>query len=352
MAPSEPAAGDLLVLITGAPGAGKSSVLDALADQLASADVTCGALELEQLAWGHPWLSVEQACAQLRAVVALQRDFGRRCLLLAATTETAQDLRDVLAAVAPDAALVVCLRAEPDTVRDRVLAREPLWWSGRERLAEHARQLATVIPALPGIDLVLDTDGRRPESVATEVRARMPVHLDVAPGGDRGPIELRGERACLRPVRAADGPALREIHASPEVAAWWDPPDPGFPMADDPGVTRFTIWFGDLVAGMIQYAEEEDPKYRHASVDLFVAGRLHRRGIGSEAIRLVVDHLTGARGHHRVTIDPAAHNEAAIACYAKAGFAPVGVLRRAERDADGRGWHDVLFMELVMPAGS
>jgi aminoglycoside 6'-N-acetyltransferase len=59
--------------------------------------------------------------------------------------------------------------------------------------------------------------------------------------------------------------------------------------------------------------------------------------------------LIDERGHHRITIDPAASNPAAIRAYEKAGFEPVGVMRRYERDADGKGWHDGLLMELVVP---
>ena len=58
-------------------------------------------------------------------------------------------------------------------------------------------------------------------------------------------------------------------------------------------------------------------------------------------------HLIEDRGHHRITIDPAAGNAAAIRAYQKAGFTEVGVMRRAERDADGKGWHDSLLMEFV-----
>jgi hypothetical protein len=63
---------------------------------------------------------------------------------------------------------VVALRAPGDVCAARVLAREPERWAGREALAEHARSLAAVIPALPGVDLVLDTDGRDEETVAGE----------------------------------------------------------------------------------------------------------------------------------------------------------------------------------------
>ena len=99
---------------------------------------------------------------------------------------------------------------------------------------------------------------------------------------------------------------------------------------------------------MVQYGEELEPKYRHASVDIFVAPSHRGQGVCTEAVRQVVHLLIRERGHHRITIDPAASNQAAIRCYSKAGFTPVGVMRLAERDADGRGWHDSLMMELVV----
>jgi aminoglycoside 6'-N-acetyltransferase len=101
------------------------------------------------------------------------------------------------------------------------------------------------------------------------------------------------------------------------------------------------------VAGMIQFVEELTPKYRHASIDLFLDPALHGRGLGTEAVRRVVRHLIDERGHHRITIDPATTNAAAIRAYEKAGFAPVGVMRSYERDVGGAGWHDGLLMELV-----
>ena len=151
----------------------------------------------------------------------------------------------------------------------------------------------------------------------------------------------------LRPLTAADGPELLRIAGTPEVARWWDEPDEGFPFTDDPEATRLVIEVDGAVAGMIQFAEELTPKYRHASIDLFLDPALHGRGLGTEAVRRVVRHLTDERGHHRITIDPAATNVAAIRAYEKAGFAPVGVMRRYERDVGGAGWHDGLLMELV-----
>jgi RimJ/RimL family protein N-acetyltransferase len=150
----------------------------------------------------------------------------------------------------------------------------------------------------------------------------------------------------LRPLAEGDEDELRRIHATPEVARWWDVPDAGFPW-DEPESTRLTIEVDGAVAGMIQFFEELEPKYRHAGIDLFLDPALHGRGLGTEAVRQVVRHLIDDRGHHRITIDPATANAAAIRAYEKAGFRRVGVMRRSERDADGGGWHDSLLMELL-----
>jgi len=152
----------------------------------------------------------------------------------------------------------------------------------------------------------------------------------------------------LRPLADGDEAELLRIHRTPEVARWWGAPDEGFPWIDEPGSTRLTIEVDGAVAGLIQFSEELEPRYRHAAIDLFLDPALNRRGLGTEAVRRVVRHLIDDRGHHRITIDPAAANAAAIRAYEKAGFRPVGILRRYERDVDGAGWHDGLLMELVV----
>jgi aminoglycoside 6'-N-acetyltransferase len=151
----------------------------------------------------------------------------------------------------------------------------------------------------------------------------------------------------LRPLAEGDEAELLRILEMPEVARWWDQPDEGFPWTDDPDSTRWTIEVDGRVAGLIQFAEEEDPKYRHASIDLYLDPGLHGRGLGTEAVRRVVRHLIEERGHHRITIDPAADNTAAIRAYEKAGFRRVGVMRQYERDVRGEGWHDGVLMELL-----
>ena len=100
------------------------------------------------------------------------------------------------------------------------------------------------------------------------------------------------------------------------------------------------------MVGLVQWGAETDPDYRHANIDIYLDPLVHGRGLGADAIRTLARHLFDEHGHHRIVIDPAADNAAAIRCYGKVGFRPVGVMRRYERDADG-GWHDGLLMDLL-----
>jgi aminoglycoside 6'-N-acetyltransferase len=154
-------------------------------------------------------------------------------------------------------------------------------------------------------------------------------------------------RISLRPLAMGDEEELHRIHTTPEVVRWWGEPEEGFPWTDEPESTRIVIEIDGAVAGLIQFCEETEPRYRHASIDLFLDPALHGRGFGEEAVRQVTARLVEERGHHRITIDPAVDNVAAIRAYEKAGFKPVGVMRLYERDVEGRGWHDGLLMEFI-----
>jgi aminoglycoside 6'-N-acetyltransferase len=167
--------------------------------------------------------------------------------------------------------------------------------------------------------------------------------------GARLPV-LAGRRVRLRPGRPDDARRLRDIQAEPSVARWWGKPDPVAAIAEDLlGGTDSVLLVVEIdgeVAGGIQYHEEDDPMYRHAGIDIYLATRFQDRGAGREAVALLAGFLFEQRGHHRLTIDPAAANERAIRSYASVGFRPVGVLRQYERGTDGR-FHDGLLMDLL-----
>ena len=159
---------------------------------------------------------------------------------------------------------------------------------------------------------------------------------------------LRGERVLLRPMERSDAPVIARIAAEPAVARWWGELSQHELASKAAGddVVALVVEASGAAIGMIQYFEEPDPVYRHASIDLFLSALQHGRGLGREAVAVVVDHLFHVLGHHRVTVDPAAANLQAISCYSAVGFTPVGVMRRYERGPDG-GFHDGLLMELV-----
>ena len=161
--------------------------------------------------------------------------------------------------------------------------------------------------------------------------------------GSGGPT-LHGRLVTLRPAGAADAPALLAILDQPDVAAWWRRDE--WERLDERDAVTFTIMLDGAVVGGVQYSEETDPDYFSAAVDIFVAAAVHGRGVGSDAMRTLIAWLIDARGHHRLTVDPAAVNARAIHVYEKLGFRRVGVLRQYERVADGSR-RDALLMELL-----
>jgi len=161
---------------------------------------------------------------------------------------------------------------------------------------------------------------------------------------------LAGRRVRIRPGRPGDAGRLRAILAEPSVSRWWGAPDPLSVIeaglrGDDEGIL-LVMEIGGEVAGGIQYSEEDDPMYKHAGIDIYLGTRFQGQGAGTEAVALLARYLFSERGHHRITIDPAARNERAIRSYAKVGFRPVGVMRQYERGPDGQ-FHDGLLMDLL-----
>ncbi len=163
-------------------------------------------------------------------------------------------------------------------------------------------------------------------------------------------MELQGREVTLRSTTPADAPALAAILAEPEVARWWGRFDLDRVVADliehDPDEYGFVIEYGGQAIGYIQAVEETEPDFRHAGIDLFLRTDVHGRGLGPDAIRALATWLLDSRGHHRLTIDPAADNVRAIAAYAKLGFKPIGTMREYQRMVNGQ-WVDALLMDLL-----
>jgi aminoglycoside 6'-N-acetyltransferase len=155
----------------------------------------------------------------------------------------------------------------------------------------------------------------------------------------------------LRPATRDDVPDLVRIRRTPQVYERWRGGDDMVVAVeedfDEPDVTAYVIEHEGCVVGWIQWHAEEDPDYRHANMDIYVDPAVHNRGLGTDAVRTLARHLFIDHGHHRLTIDPAADNAAAIRSYSKVGFRPVGIMRQYERGPDGT-WHDNLLMDLLV----
>jgi aminoglycoside 6'-N-acetyltransferase len=214
------------------------------------------------------------------------------------------------------------------------------------------------------LDLSVANDGARRlyERLGYEIDA---LHMDklvepapaaveegsVVRNADGEPVPtLRGELATLRPIVPADRDGLLDVLRDPSVVAVWDTRGAEVSveelLAGEEGWTVWAIEVDGDFAGSIQASEEQDPDYRHAGIDIFLHSRFQGRGVGTDAVRTLARYLLEVRGHHRLTIDPAADNARAIRTYEKVGFRPVGVMRAYERGVDGT-FHDGLLMDML-----
>ena len=173
------------MILIGAPGAGKSSVLEALCTRLEIDEIGFGAIELEQVLRGWPWTDFDEVLLVLAPLIALQRMRGRDTFLVVATPETDDELQALIDAVGADRTLVVCLTAPAELVSARVAGREADEWPGKTELVEHSRTLAEQIPRLSRIDVRIGTVGRDARDVAAEIEQLL---LDREITGDRDHI--------------------------------------------------------------------------------------------------------------------------------------------------------------------
>jgi aminoglycoside 6'-N-acetyltransferase len=162
--------------------------------------------------------------------------------------------------------------------------------------------------------------------------------------------DLTGSSVRLRPATRDDSARFREILTEPSVARWWGPPRADVDVADDwldadDDTVVFAIELDGTVIGSIQFAEEADPDYRHAGIDLFLGTAWQGQGLGTDAIRTVARYLFEVRGHHRLTIDPSAANERAIRVYEAVGFVRGDVYLR--RFPDGG---ENTFLRMTLPS--
>jgi RimJ/RimL family protein N-acetyltransferase len=154
-----------------------------------------------------------------------------------------------------------------------------------------------------------------------------------------GPV-LRGSRVTLRPMTYGDAPALISWGNDAEFAWFQWGRDPGRwkdAAAGREWLDRFAGRDGKLFAiehegrpiGFANYRDWQ-PKAKSAEIGIGIGEpALWSRGLGREALGLLVRHLVDDLGAHRISLHVLLYNDRAINSYRAAGFDVEGI----ERDA-------------------
>jgi RimJ/RimL family protein N-acetyltransferase len=175
---------------------------------------------------------------------------------------------------------------------------------------------------------------------------------------------LHGERVTLRPFVGDDVPVFLEAVADPEVARLTGAPGGGGPDGGGPDEEQTRAWYADrnvqddrldlavvdretgvCVGEVVLNMWDPDNRSCNFRTLLVAAGR--DRGLGTEAIRLIVGYGFEHLGLHRISLEVFAHNPRARRAYEKAGFVAEGVLRQVLRDGDD--WVDATVMSILAP---
>jgi len=170
-----------VVVLTGPPGSGKTTVLTALQNVLADDELRHAVIELEALAWAYPPLDDDHAFEQLAQVRHTYADAGYQLLLCGATITSEAYMTRLFATLAAEGRLLVRLEATPETLTQRIIEREPPGWSGLAELLDAATEIAATSRGLPNVDVVCSTMDRSPEAIAEMIRSARPEVLRPSP---------------------------------------------------------------------------------------------------------------------------------------------------------------------------
>ena len=169
---------------------------------------------------------------------------------------------------------------------------------------------------------------------------------------------LRGQRVTLRPMTHADAPHLRRWADEPDFAWFQWGRRPGR-FTDDEAARRwmdviaehrgvvFVIEYEGRPVGQVNYRDLQ-PKGQSAEVGIGIGEPgLWGKGLGREALGLLVRHLVDELGVHRVSLSVLAYNDRAIASYRAAGFEVEGVERDGVMTDRGHFADDVKMAYVV-----
>ena len=167
---------------------------------------------------------------------------------------------------------------------------------------------------------------------------------------------LASDRVTLRPMDESAVPLVARWFSDPEFTRqqwgayhgpmslegardWWSRFTP-------PGGGAFALQHDGRTVGFANFRRLNE---RHGNADVGIGigeQPLWGKGLGTEALRLLLGYLLDGRGLHRVRLHVTAANDRAIASYKKCGFELEGIERDGVRAEDG-GWRDMAVMGLV-----
>jgi len=174
---------------------------------------------------------------------------------------------------------------------------------------------------------------------------------------------LTGDLVVLRPIRPDDVLVMATILSDPDVGRLTGSVHSSGERAESGEVTgELWDWYGTratvdgrLDLAVVDRATDEvvgevvingvDPANRSANFRTLIGPGGRDRGLGTEAARLVIDHVFAELGLHRLSLEVYAFNPRARRVYEKVGFRSEGVLREALA-FDG-GWVDAEVMAIL-----
>ncbi len=169
---------------------------------------------------------------------------------------------------------------------------------------------------------------------------------------------LRGERVTLRPMTHADAGALMRWANEPDYAWFQWGRNPGR-FADEAAARLwmeffperrgavFAIEYEGRPIGHVNYRDLQ-PKAKSGEVGIGIGEpALWSKGLGREALELLVRHLVDDLGLHRISLHVLAFNDRAIASYRAAGFEVEGIERDAVMTDRGTYADDVTMAHVV-----
>jgi broad-specificity NMP kinase len=162
------------VVVTGAPGAGKTAALIRLSDALIDDQIAHAAVDVDEVAWAYPFPDLDARCARLAAAWGAHREAGHDLLLVGEVVESNDHLAQILGSVGAEDHLLVLLEAAPATMHERIVAREPPGWSGLDHLLGEVERYAASLPRLDGVHAVCNTEQLAPDEVTARIRAARP----------------------------------------------------------------------------------------------------------------------------------------------------------------------------------